>query len=78
MAGPITAEELDRLFDAGQLDVLDYFDTDTPIVIDPFAPTLAVTVPGHVYDVIVDRSASLGLTRQELIEQWVRDSAQAA
>ena len=69
----IDAEELDRLFDEGEEDILQYFDTDNVRYPGLEARTVAVDLPGVVFDAVERESAQTGTPVRVLIEQWVAE-----
>ena len=69
----IDAEELDRLFDEGEEDILQYFDMEHARRPGLEARTVAVDLPGVVFDAVERESTETGTPVRVLIEQWVAE-----
>ncbi|MDR1151564.1 MAG: hypothetical protein LBK72_03645 [Bifidobacteriaceae bacterium] len=69
----ISAEELDRLFDEGEEDVDQYFDTENVQYPGREARTVAVDLPVQVFDALERESTKTGASVQDLIEAWVEE-----
>ena len=67
------AEELDRLFDEGKVDITQYF--DWPRARQPGLEQKRVNVdfPNWVVDQLDKESKRLGITRQSLIKYWIAE-----
>ena len=78
MTDVITADEFDRLFDDGNEDVLQYFDTANPITIGEPRRTLALELPQQTFGALEKLSSNLGLTPKQLAEQWLHAAASTA
>ncbi|MCL2481853.1 MAG: hypothetical protein FWF43_00250 [Propionibacteriaceae bacterium] len=67
------SEELDKLFDDGDKDVLHYFDTDHVEHPGQKARSVVVDLPIPVYDALERESGRTGTPVQNLIESWVQE-----
>jgi hypothetical protein len=67
------AEELDRLFDEGKEDILQYFDVSK--VRQPGLEQKRVNIdfPNWVVDRLDKESRRLGITRQSLMKYWIAE-----
>jgi hypothetical protein len=74
----ISAEEFDRLFDEGEVDVLQYMDMSTLHYPGREARTVAVDLPVRVFDALERESKRTQRPVEELIEDWVEDRLNAA
>ncbi len=74
----ISAEELDRLFDEGKEDVLQYFDltTERRPNLEPVA--MFVTVTRGTKLRLERRARELGVSEDALLEEWLREKLDAA
>ncbi len=74
MSKPSTsAEELDRLFDEGSVEIDQYFDYDNPLSIDELRPPVIVQLSQPVAIRLDAEAEKLGTTRRELVERWLTD-----
>jgi hypothetical protein len=71
----ISNEELDRLFDEGEEDILQYFDVENARRPGLETRTVAVDLPARVFDVLERESAKTGTPIQDLIEAWIEERA---
>jgi hypothetical protein len=69
----IDSEELDRLFDEGEVDILQYFDTDNVEYPGREERTVAIDLPVWVFDVLERESGKTGTSVQDLIEAWLEE-----
>jgi hypothetical protein len=69
----ITVEEFDRLFDEGEVDILQYCDTESIRRPGREARTVAVDLPVHVFDALERESGKTGTPIQDLIEAWIEE-----
>jgi hypothetical protein len=69
------SEELDRLFDEGEEDILQYFDTDNVEYPGLEDRTVAVDLPVNVFDALERESGKTGTPIQDLIEAWIEERA---
>ncbi|MDR1634540.1 MAG: BrnA antitoxin family protein [Bifidobacteriaceae bacterium] len=67
------SEELDRLFDEGEVDILQYFDTDNVQYPGLEERTVAVDLPVRVFDALERESGKTGTPIQDLIEVWIEE-----
>ena len=65
---PITAEEFDRRFDAGE-DTSDYFDWENAEIIEPEVERIKLELPEWVVASLDETAARLGTTRDALIRE---------
>ena len=65
--------ELDRLFDEGDEDILQYFDVENASRPGLEARTVAVDLPVRVFDALERESGRTGTPIQDLIESWVEE-----
>lgn len=61
-----TAENLEERFDAGE-DVLDYFDTENPIIEEPQTRNLTITVPEWLLQSLDAEATRRGIARKAVI-----------
>jgi len=71
----INSEELDRLFDEGNEDILQYFDTNNVSYPGLAARTVTVDLPVRVLDAVERESDKTGTSVQCLIETWIEERA---
>lgn len=69
----ISAVEFDRLFDEGEVDVLQYSDLDNIQHPGRESRTVAVDLPIPVFDALERESARAGTPIQDLIESWIEE-----
>ena len=69
----ISAEEVDRIFDEGKEDILDYFDLENPEFPNKPQKRVNVDFPGWMVSSMDKESKRLGVTRQSLIKMWIAD-----
>ena len=67
----ISAEELDRIFDEGKEDVLQYFDTSKAYVMGNEPKRVNVDFPVWMVSGLDSAAAHLGISRQALIKTWI-------
>lgn len=73
----ISAEELDKKFDAGE-DILGYFDVSKARRLKDIAPRrVNVDFQPWMVEAIDREAAHLGVTRQSLIKMWLAEKLQA-
>jgi predicted HicB family RNase H-like nuclease len=73
----ISAEEFDRLFDEGEVDILQFCDMDNVRRPGLEKQTVAVDLPTHVVESLERTSARTGTSIHTLIEQWVEERVNA-
>ena len=71
----VDSDELDRLFDEGEVDILQYFDTDNVQYPGLEGRTVAVDLPDGVFDVLERESGKTGMPIQDLIKTWIEERA---
>jgi hypothetical protein len=71
----ITVEEFDRLFDEGEVDILQYCDMDSIRRPGLEERTVAVDLPVRVFDALERESGKTGTPIQDLIEAWIEERA---
>ena len=69
----IDSEELDRLFDEGEVDILQYFDTDNVRYPGREACTVVVVLPRYVLEAVEREADKADVTLQDLIESWIEE-----
>ncbi|MGQ2968009.1 MAG: type II toxin-antitoxin system BrnA family antitoxin [Allorhizobium sp.] len=74
----ISAEELDRLFDEGEEDVLQYFDLTTARRPNLEPVELTVTVMLGTKLRLERQAKALGVSVDSLLEDWLREKLDAA
>ena len=74
----ISTEEFDRLFDEGEVDILQYCDLENARQPGLETRTVAVELPVSVHDALEEESARAGTRVSTLIESWVADRVQLA
>jgi hypothetical protein len=67
----ISAEEFDRLFDDGETDVLQYFDTEHAWHPNRQRETVAIDLPAPTLDALQNEAASRGASVSGLVESWI-------
>lgn len=67
----ISAEELDRLFDEGKEDVLQYFDLSKARRPNLEIKRVNVDLPQWMINALDDEAERLGITRQSVIKTWI-------
>ena len=69
----ISNDELDRLFDEGEVDILQYFDMEhaTRPGLEP--RTVVVDLPGPVFAAVQRQCAKVGTPISELLESWIEE-----
>jgi len=67
----ISAEELDRLFDEGQEDILQYFDLSKARRPNLEIKRVNVDLPRWMINALDDEAERLGVTRQSVIKTWI-------
>ena len=74
---PITTEEFDKLFDDGEVDVLQYFDLSKVTRPNQNHNSVTVDIPYPLLASVESASAQLGVTVQQLVQQWVLGASAA-
>ena len=65
-----TAANLEEKFDRGE-DVLDYFDTDRPILEGPESKRVEIDFPDWIIAGLEQEASRVGVTRDALLKVWV-------
>jgi hypothetical protein len=73
----ISAEEFDRLFDEGEVDILQYCDVENARVVGRETRTVAVDLPIQVFDALEQESGQMGTSVQSLVETWIEERVAA-
>lgn len=68
----ISAEELDKLFDEGKEDVLQYFDTSKARIEFP-VQRINVDIPANILAKVDQEANRIGVTRTSLIKLWIAE-----
>lgn len=68
----MTGAELDAAFDAGEEDVLDYFDLKSAKMHYP-VKRISIDFPTNVLNEVGVEAAKIGVTRTSLIKMWVSE-----
>lgn len=69
----MAAAELDRKFDEGEEDILDYFDPDTETRPNRRVKRVNVDFPEWVVEALDREAQRLGVTRQSVIKVWIAE-----
>ena len=69
----ITADELEKKFDDGEEDILQYFDLSTATRPNQELKRVNVDFPQWVVNGLDRESARLGVARQSLIKMWIAE-----
>ena len=73
----ISAEELDRLFDEGKEDILQYFDLSTARRPNLEIKRVNVDLPRWMINALDGEAERLGITRQSVIKTWIGEMIEA-
>ena len=65
--------ELDRLFDAGEVDVLSYFDTSKARRINRDTQRFNLDTPAWMVNALDAEATRIGVTRQALVKMWLAE-----
>ncbi|MDR0991262.1 MAG: hypothetical protein LBL92_07890 [Propionibacteriaceae bacterium] len=71
----ITIEEFDRLFDEGEVDVLEYFDVEHGTYPGREKRTVAIDLPAPIFQLVQKESARSGTDVESLIEEWIAEKS---
>ena len=66
----IKATELDKIFDAGEEDVLDYFDASRAYKPNAVPKRVNIDFPPWMVSAVDREAARVGVTRQALLKMW--------
>ena len=69
----ISTEEFDRLFDEGEVDILQYFDMDHATRPGLQPHTVAIDLPGPVFAAVERECEKTGTPINELLEGWIEE-----
>ena len=67
------ASELDRKFDEGEEDILDYFDLNAATRPNRRVKRVNVDFPEWVVEALDTEARRLGVTRQSIIKVWIAE-----
>jgi hypothetical protein len=67
----INAEELDRIFDEGEEDILQYFDVENAVRLSDEQEKLFVSLPKWMIKSLDKEASRLGVTRQAVVKIWL-------
>jgi hypothetical protein len=73
----INAEELDRIFDEGEEDILQYFDVENAVRLNDEQEKLFVSLPIWMIKSLEREATRLGVTRQAIIKIWLDEKLQS-
>ncbi|MEG0015574.1 MAG: CopG family transcriptional regulator [Gordonibacter sp.] len=73
MAKKISAEELDRIFDEGEEDVLEYFDLQHPMRPNAISKRVNVDFPVWMVEALDAEAKRIGIGRQAVIKTWIAE-----
>ena len=71
-AKKITAAELDRKFDEGKEDIIQYFDMKTARVVHP-VQRINIDIPQEILEKVDREAARIGVPRTSLIKLWISE-----
>lgn len=69
----MTGNELDKKFDKGKEDILDYFDLEKGVRFNQKQKRVNVDIPQWMLNSLDHESKRIGVTRQSLIKMWLAD-----
>jgi phosphoribosylanthranilate isomerase len=67
----IDAEELDRIFDEGKEDILQYFDTENAVRLGAERQKVNISLPVWMVHSLDREAERLDITRQAVIKLWI-------
>jgi hypothetical protein len=73
----MTAEEMERLFDEGDMRYLEYFDLDNARRPGLEQQKIYVSLPNWMIHSLDDEAERLGITRQAIIKLWLDERLQS-
>ena len=73
----IEAEELDRLFDEGKEDILQYFDMENATRLGDEQEKISISLPRNTVFSLDREAKRIGITRQAVIESWIDEKLEA-
>ncbi len=71
MSKMIKSEELDKLFDDGEENVLQYFDLDNVRRPGLEQQKVSISLPSWMIDSLDEEAKRIGVTRQAIIKTWL-------
>lgn len=71
----ISIEELDRKFDEGKEDVLQYFDEKSTRVVPPLIQRINIDIPVVILQKVDKEADRVGIPRTSLIKIWIAEHA---
>jgi hypothetical protein len=72
----IDAEELDRIFDEGEEDILQYFDMENAMRLGDECQKVNISLPAWMVHSLDREAERLGITRQAIIKIWLDERLQ--
>lgn len=69
----ITSDELDRIFDEGEEDIMQYADMESIRTVNPKAKRVNVDFPNWMIQSLDREAKHIGVPRQALIKMWIAD-----
>jgi hypothetical protein len=72
----MTAEEMETLFDEGDMRYLEYFDMENAVRLGDEQEKVTLSLPGWMASSIDDEARRLGITRQAVIKTWLDEKLQ--
>jgi hypothetical protein len=73
----MTAEEMERLFDEGDMEYLEYFDLDNAHRPGLEQQKINVLLPNWMVNLLDHEAERLGVTRQAVIKVWLDEKLQS-
>ncbi|MCL2403471.1 MAG: CopG family transcriptional regulator [Coriobacteriia bacterium] len=69
----LTAEELDKIFDDGEEDILPYLDLSTTRHPNLESKRVNIDFPVWVVEMLDNEAKRIGVTRQSIIKTWIAE-----
>ena len=69
----VTAEEFDKMFDSGEVDMTPYLDLSSRRRPNQEAKRVNVDFPQWMVDSLDQEAARIGVTRQSIIKTWIAE-----
>jgi hypothetical protein len=73
----IDAEELDRIFDEGKEDILQYFDIENAVRLGTERQKVNISLPVWMVHSLDREAERLDITRQAVIKMWIDEKLKA-
>lgn len=67
----ISAEELDKKFDDGEEDILQYMDSKSGKVVPPLIHRINIDIPAEILAKVDKEADRVGIPRTSLIKVWI-------